>query len=290
VRYQFILAASIAISLAFNQATRVGAAAPIVITLDFEYLRQGTAGVIQLSGPDIQGAKASALGHTCRFFAVRSGYACLMAVPMDQRIKDYPLDVMVSRRDGSSSAWQGTLKVASGQFIAEPAFNIPSDKFYLLRADIEASENSRLEAIYSLVTPERFWGGAFVQPVAGALTSPFGSVRSYNDGVTRRHTGYDLRAPTGTPVIASSNGRVVFARPLDIHGQIVVIDHGWGIFSSYSHLSQIYVVPGQFVLQGDVVGSSGNTGRSLGPHVHWEIAVGGTVVDPAAFARLKLPS
>lgn len=270
--------------------TRVIAQQPIVINLEFEYLRQGTAGVISLTGPGISGAVAAAVGRTCPFFPVSAGYACLIVVPMEQKIRDYPLIVTVNRVDGTAAKWEGTLKVASGQFVAEPEFNVPSAKFYLLRKDIELSEQTRLEAIYGIATPDRFWEGQFYQPVDGALTSPYGSVRAYNDGIVRRHTGYDLRAPMGTPVRASASGRVVYARPLDIHGNIVIIDHGWGVFSSYSHLSEIDVVPGQFVLQGDIIARSGNTGRSLGPHVHWEIAVGGTVVDPGAFARLKLPN
>ncbi len=276
--------------LGWAMPTPVIAQQPIVINLEFEYLRQGTAGIISLTGSGINGAVATALGRTCPFFPVSDGYACLIATPMDQKIRDYPLTVIVNRVDGTTAKWEGTLKVASGQFIAEPEFNVPSAKFYLLRKDIELSEEARLEAIYSMVTPDRFWDEQFKQPVDGALTSPYGTVRAYNDGNVRRHTGYDLRAPMGTPVEASASGRVVYARPLDIHGNIEVIDHGWGIFNSYSHLSEIYVVPGQFVLEGDIVARSGNTGRSLGPHVHWEIAVDGTVVDPAAFARLKLPN
>ncbi len=262
----------------------------LILSVGFEYLRQGTAGVMTLSGPDMAGAVASTMGLTCPFFPVSTGYACLLAVPLDERIKDYPLVITANKADGSSATWQGTLKVASGQFVAEPAFTIPADKFYLLRPGIEASETRLLQSVYSPVTRELFWDGPLTPPVDGALTSPFGSVRSYSDGTTRRHTGYDLRAPTGTPVSASSNGRVVLARPLDIHGNIIVIDHGEGLFSSYSHLSALFVVPGQFVLQGQVIGLSGNTGRSLGPHVHWEIAVRGIVVDPAAFRHLKLPT
>ncbi len=262
----------------------------LVLSVGFDSLRQGTAGVMTLSGPDMAGAVASTMGLSCPFFPVSTGYACLLAVPMDERIRDYPLAITARRTDGSSPTWQGLLKVASGEFVAEPAFTIPASKFYLLRPDIEASENQLLQSVYSPVTQQRFWDGPLTPPVDGRLTSPFGSVRSYNDGSTRRHTGYDLSAPTGTAVRASSNGRIVLSRPLDIHGNIIVIDHGEGLYSSYSHLSTRFVVPGQFVLQGQVIGLSGNTGRSLGPHVHWEVAVRGIVVDPAAFSHVKLPA
>ncbi len=231
-RLQFILGLLTVLAnlvLGIGQHTQ----AATVISLEFEYLRQGTAGIITLNGADVTSATASLPDSSCRFFPIQNGYACLLAVPMEQRIKDYPLVVTVNRIDGSSAAWEGTLKVASGQFIAEPVFNIPLNKFYLLRQDVEANENARLRSIYSLVTPQRFWGGPFIPPVDGPLTSPFGSVRTYNDGSVRRHMGYDLRAATGVPVQASSNGRVVFARPLDIHGNMVIIDHGWGVFRRF---------------------------------------------------------
>jgi len=126
-------------------------------------------------------------------------------------------------------------------------------------------------------------------PVNSAFSSPFGTFRLFNDIAVRRHTGQDLHATTGTPVLASADGRVVFSRALDIHGESIIIDHGWGIFSEYSHLSARYVVPGQFFLQGDVIGLSGGTGRATGPVVHWEIAVNDNWVDPIDFMHMKLP-
>ncbi|MFQ3536703.1 MAG: M23 family metallopeptidase [Aggregatilineales bacterium] len=276
-------------SLGFGALTHIRAQSALVITLNFEFLRQGTAGVVSLSGADIAGGVISAFERTYPFFPVTGGFAALLAVPMDQRIRDYPITVTVYRAGGETLTWEGTLKVASGEFIREPAFTLPSDKFHLLDMTVQESEDARMNSIYGVVTPERFWEGQFSLPANAPTTSPFGSVRDFNDGSTRRHTGYDFSMPVGTPVKASASGRVVYARPLDIHGSNVVIDHGWGVFSNYSHLSQIFVVPGQFVLQGEVIGLSGNTGRSTGPHLHWEIAVNGVLINPMDFIRLKLP-
>ncbi len=274
----------------------LGAVAPaqaqqaIVIKPDFDYLRQGTAGVILLTGPDIAGAVTSAFDHNYPFFPSGQGFACLLAVPMTQRIKDYPLAITITRRDGSTVKWEGIIKVASGQFIQEDPYSLPAEKVHLLRDDVQQSEDAKLLSTYSMVTPMRFWDGAFTPPLTGPLSSPFGSFRLFNGFATKRHTGYDFKAPVGTPVLASANGRVVLSRTLDIHGENIVIDHGWGIFSEYAHLSARFVVPGQYVLQGDVIGLSGNTGRSTGPHVHWEIAVDGIWVNPLDFKDLKLPN
>ncbi len=292
IKHKRIFSSLITLLAVLGLLTRASAEQPTVVKLDFDYIRQGTAGVILLTGPDIAAAVASALDRTYPFFPTSQGFVCLLAVPMEQRIKDYPLQITVTRRNGSTATWEGTLKVASGQFIAEDPTQLimPANKLNLLRDDVQQSEDTRLLNTYSLVTPVRYWEGMFTPPVNGPLSSPFGSFRTYNGTVTRRHTGYDFRAPAGTPVLASASGRVVLSRPLDIHGNNVVIDHGWGIYSEYAHLSERYVVPGQFVLQGDVIGLSGNTGRSTGPHVHWEIAVNGVWVNPLTFMQTKLPN
>src|SRR4029078_5387747 len=127
--------------------------------------------------------------------------------------------------DGSTASWTGTLKVASGQFVNEQPYVLPSEKIFLLSDQIQESKDEKLLSTYSMVTPTRYWEGRFSLPVNAALTAPFGSWRTYNGDIHRRHTGQDFRATNGTPVLAAASGRVVFARPLDIHGQIIVIDH-----------------------------------------------------------------
>ncbi len=285
-----LIALMTATALTFGAFAHIRAQSSIVITLNFEYIRQGSAGVISLSGVDMVGGVVNAFERTYPFFPITGGFAALLAAPMDQRIREYPITITVYRADGGTLNWEGTVKVESGEFIREPAFSIPSDKFHLLDMSVQENEDARLSSIYSVVTPERFWEGQFSLPANAPTTSPFGSVRDFNDGSTRRHSGYDFRMAVGTPVKAAASGRVVYARGLDIHGNNVIVDHGWGIFSNYSHLSQIFVVPGQIVLQGEVIGLSGNTGRSTGPHLHWEIAVNGVLVNPLTFMRLKLPT
>jgi murein DD-endopeptidase MepM/ murein hydrolase activator NlpD len=284
------LIALVSAAVVLGSLNRVGAQQQIVIDLDFDYIRQGSVGVITLTGPDLTGAQASAFGRAYPFFPTSKGFACLLSVAYTQPIKDYPIQVTLSRQDGSKASWDGTIKVASGEFVAEDPFSLPADKLNLLRGDVQQSEDTLLESVYKPVTPIRYWEGAFTPPVNAPFSSPFGSVRLYNNGVKLRHTGYDLKAAVGTPVMASASGRVVLSRPLDIHGDNIVIDHGWGVYSEYAHLSERYVVPGQFVLQGDVIGLSGNTGRSTGPHVHWEIAVNGNWVNPRTFMQLTLPN
>ncbi|MDZ7726913.1 MAG: M23 family metallopeptidase [Dehalococcoidia bacterium] len=112
------------------------------------------------------------------------------------------------------------------------------------------------------------------------VSSYFGTRRSFNGGpVGRHHGGTDLAAWAGTPVRTTNGGTVVLAGEYRVRGNLVVVDHGGGVFSSYGHLSSIAVSEGEVVQQGDVVGEVGSTGLSTGPHLHWEMVVAGVLVD-----------
>ncbi len=254
----------------------------------FKSIKQGRAGLITIDGANLASAEATALGRTTPCFPIHTGFGCLIAVPMDQAVKAYPISLAITARDGTPIAWSSTLTITSGQFLAE-TLNLPNYLLYLLQDDVQANEDDRLLSAYSIVTPTRYWEGTFTPPVNSPTISPFGAVRNYNGLAPRRHTGQDFRASVGTPVLASASGQVVLSRLMDIHGNNIVIDHGWGIYSEYAHLSERYVVPGQFVVQGQIIGLSGNTGRSTGPHVHWEIAVNDVWVNPLDFAQIQLP-
>jgi murein DD-endopeptidase MepM/ murein hydrolase activator NlpD len=120
-------------------------------------------------------------------------------------------------------------------------------------------------------------------PVPGAPSSPFGRRADPIDGDARFHAGVDLRAAEGTPVHATSPGRVRFAGPAGGYGNLVIIDHGehdGGVESRYAHLASVAVRPGQRVAAGETVGAVGMTGRATGPHLHFEVRDGGRPVDP----------
>jgi murein DD-endopeptidase MepM/ murein hydrolase activator NlpD len=119
-----------------------------------------------------------------------------------------------------------------------------------------------------------------VWPVRGAVTSEFGVRRSpYGDDV-EHHSGIDLRAPYGTPVVAPGGGEVVFAGRDPGYGSLVIIDHGNAVRSLFGHLSAIYVRQGQRVRPGDAIGAVGRSGRATGVHLHYEVRHGGVPIDP----------
>jgi murein DD-endopeptidase MepM/ murein hydrolase activator NlpD len=117
-------------------------------------------------------------------------------------------------------------------------------------------------------------------PVEGRLMSPFGGRTDPFSGEGAIHTGVDLEAPMGTPVHAAADGIVVHADWDGGYGRLVIIDHGNGVQTYYGHLSTFGVVPGQEVRRGDVIARSGASGRVTSPHLHYEVRMGGTPVNP----------
>lgn len=145
-----------------------------------------------------------------------------------------------------------------------------------------ARERVKLAAIYAARSPYPAPVEPFVRPVPGEPTSVFGTRRLYNGEPRSPHPGLDLRAGTGDRVVAAGDGTVVLAEELYYSGNVVIVDHGGGLFTLYGHLSEIDVGQGQRVARGQTVGLAGATGRVTGPHLHWGAKIGNEPFDPTA--------
>jgi murein DD-endopeptidase MepM/ murein hydrolase activator NlpD len=119
-----------------------------------------------------------------------------------------------------------------------------------------------------------------IKPAKGWLTSRFGYRVSPFTGRPTMHAGLDIAAAPGSPVYAPADGVVSFAGYDESYGKLVSIDHGYGVITRFGHNSQLYVQVGQKISRWDVISAVGNTGRSTGPHLHYEVRVNGTPVDP----------
>jgi murein DD-endopeptidase MepM/ murein hydrolase activator NlpD len=167
--------------------------------------------------------------------------------------------------------------------VALPARLIP-----LLDGALNEAELAKLDAVYSARTTLATWDWPFGSPVpGGVVTSRFGGSRTYNGGMfSANHTGMDFRRALGEPVYATAGGRVAVAEFYEVRGNLIIVDHGHGVFSQYAHLSEFYVEPGQFIHKGQLIGAAGATGRTNGPHLHFEIIVNGAPVDPLRWLAL----
>lgn len=122
-----------------------------------------------------------------------------------------------------------------------------------------------------------------VKPARGWITSKFGYRMAPFTGKMTLHAGLDIAAAPGSPIYAPADGVVTFAGWDESYGKLVSIDHGYGVTSRFGHTSQMYVQVGQKINKWDVIAAVGTTGRSTGPHLHYEVRINGTPVDPANF-------
>ncbi len=147
-------------------------------------------------------------------------------------------------------------------------------------------DQKKMRAIYDTVTPERLWDGKFLLPLKDVTTGGnFGRRRILNGEARSPHAGVDFPAAAGTPVFASQSGKVVLAENLYYSGNTVVLDHGYGIYTLYAHLSVIGVQAGDMVKAAAEIGKVGATGRVTGPHLHWGLTIDHARVNAMQIAQ-----
>lgn len=153
-----------------------------------------------------------------------------------------------------------------------------------LQAAVKVREESLVELKEELLAKQaRLASKPSIWPTTGDVTSRFGSRNSPGGIGSNFHPGIDIANNVGTPIIATADGKVVESGWSSGYGQTVEIDHGNSITTLYGHNSQIVVRTGQSVKKGQLIAYLGNTGYSTGPHLHYEIRVNGTAVNPASF-------
>ena len=149
-------------------------------------------------------------------------------------------------------------------------------------ADLERHARERViqDAAYALRTPPRDDLVPFLQPAEGRISGEFGFRRILNGQPRARHSGLDIAAPTGTPIVAPAPATVAAVGDYFFNGKTVLLDHGGGLVTMYCHLHRIDVAEGEQVRRGAVFAAIGATGRATGPHLHWTVSLAGVRVDP----------
>lgn len=208
-----------------------------------------------------------------------NNHVAFIGVPALAEPGIYPIHVSGNDNSGSKINYSQSVLLNNGNYTDEYVLGVDPNTIDLLTID---SEEEILKSINGS-SPFPLWSGQFSYPVdSPCLSSRFGTRRSYNDGqYNYYHTGQDFKVcADNLNIYSSSNGIVKYVGLLPIKGNFTLIDHGLGIYSGYAHQSKVFVNVGDSVEMGQLIGEIGNTGRSVGPHLHWEIWVNHVPVDP----------
>jgi murein DD-endopeptidase MepM/ murein hydrolase activator NlpD len=211
-----------------------------------------------------------------------SGWNAVVGIPLGAR----PGAEAITVRRAGQPARKLRYRIEAKQY-AEQHLQVPQAKVDLSAEDLaryerERARQSEVIATYTAEWPSSLW---MRQPTAGPLSSSFGKRRFFNGQPRNPHSGLDIAADTGTPVVAAAAGRVIDTGDYFFNGNTVWIDHGAGLLTMYCHLSAIDVKIGDAVAAGDRIGTVGATGRVTGAHLHWSVSLNRTMVDPALFLR-----
>ena len=209
-----------------------------------------------------------------------AGWTAVLGIPLSAAPGAFTFEVAQRGRP----ATRETITVAAGDY-AEQRLRVAPGKVDLSKADLARYERERVHlasvaATVSATPPPTLRMQA---PTAGPRSSSFGLRRIFNGQPRSPHSGMDIAAPTGTPVVAPAAGRVIDVGDYFFNGNTVWLDHGAGLLSMYCHLSSTRVKPGDLLAAGDPIGAVGASGRVTGPHLHWSVSLNRAMVDPALF-------
>jgi murein DD-endopeptidase MepM/ murein hydrolase activator NlpD len=173
---------------------------------------------------------------------------------------------------------QGTSERGAGGPLVE------MEEAAIAEVETRAAELERELRVYESALRERARIPSIWPVAGGEATDSFGGRRDpFGGGAPEFHSGQDISAERGTPVYAAGIATVKFAGTQGGYGQVVILDHGDGITTRYGHLSKIEVVAGQQLARGEMIGRVGSTGRSTGPHLHYEVRINEEAVNPRAY-------
>ncbi len=247
---------------------------------------QGEPVLIQILGAKIYEIKKITFDKkTLNVFTYMNKPSTLLGIDLNKKIGDYK--IYLELKNGSSSEQILTVKEREKYqtYLAVPeklGGNSVSNQAKVVNT--LADENAVLAVIKTFAKP--LWISKFTYPLSNPVISDTYGFSRTSGSSAITHKGTDLKAKEGTKVVAMNKGIVRIARTFQVYGKTVVIDHGLGVMTFYLHLSKIKVNEGELVKAGQVIGLSGSTGFSTGPHLHFSVRINNVSIDPIKFLEL----
>lgn len=261
----------------------------VAFTIDPLVFLAGRSGRVELLTSEAATITGQFLGRELRVIKRDAGmrHNILIGIPMFTKMSVYPLTLELTNDMGQSSSIAANVQVISGGYGRQTIKIADSE---LLAPAVEEEEFALLALMTGGFNLERSWTARLSLPATASINAIFGTLRSYNGSpFNRYHGGVDFAGAPGTSILAAADGTVVMVDRLQIRGNTTVIDHGWGLFTLYAHQDETLVEPGADVTSGQVIGTVGSTGRSTGPHLHWESWLNGVNVDPMQWVEEDFP-
>lgn len=224
-------------------------------------------------------------GKNFRAYPYHNKYRAVIGFSIDDSgNKSYLMKMRATDGEGNESDYHYKVYVKKTKF-EKLSFFLRPKKVEMLMPDVIRADWKKIEDVVTKENPEKYYQGSFIKPVKGRVSMPFGLDETINGAESGKHRGLDFAAAAGTPIMASNSGVVRLAERLPAHGNVVVIDHGQGIYTYYAHQTKILVAVGDRVKKGQVIGLVGATGVATGPHLHFSVSLHNLRVDPVPWLR-----
>ena len=183
-----------------------------------------------------------------------------------------------------------SIKVKANTWDVQKISGVPAAKVTPSNKDIKQIKREQQDVAKALnnFTTDEYWKKGFIIPLQGKISGNFGNQRIFNGIPKSPHSGTDIAAPEGTPVKAAGDGTVVLSgKDYFYTGNMIIINHGYGLQTIYAHLQTVNVKEGDVISQGDFIGTVGKTGRATGSHLHWGASVNNIRFNPFSLLNIN---